>query len=142
MGVDDLGRPPGVLGGDLRGDEHRGVAERPGVEDRGHLADDALVDQLLDAGDRLLFAGPGAGRDLGVGPAGDRERALHQVEQALVEIVERDRRSVLSAAELGRGLAARWASSLAFAGRARVIRLRRGGGGLSYRSHRAASLAW
>jgi hypothetical protein len=31
----------------------------------------------------------------------DREGALHRVEQALVEVVERDRRAVLAGAELG-----------------------------------------
>ena len=53
MGVDDLGRPVRVLGVDLGGDEHRGVAERAGVEDRRDLADDPAVEQAL--GPRLEF---------------------------------------------------------------------------------------
>ena len=47
--VDDLRGAPGVLGIDLRGDEHRAVAERARVVDRRDLADDALVEQPLDA---------------------------------------------------------------------------------------------
>jgi hypothetical protein len=36
-----------------------------------------------------------------IGARRDRELALHQVEQALVELVERDRGAVLSGAQLG-----------------------------------------
>ena len=45
VGVDHLRRPMGVLGVDLRGHQHRGVAERARVEDRRHLADDPLLQQ-------------------------------------------------------------------------------------------------
>ena len=44
--VDDLRRPPRVLGVDLRRDEHRPVAERARVEDRRDLADDPVVEQV------------------------------------------------------------------------------------------------
>jgi hypothetical protein len=46
---------PRVLGVDLGGDEHRGVAERARVEDRRDLADDALVEQALHAREHLLL---------------------------------------------------------------------------------------
>ena len=55
VGVDDLGRLPGVLGVDLGGHEHRAVAESAGVVDRRDLADDPLVEQALDAGEHLLL---------------------------------------------------------------------------------------
>jgi len=53
VGVDDLGGPVGVLGVDLGGDQHRGVAQRARVEDRRDLADDAPVEQPLDALEHL-----------------------------------------------------------------------------------------
>jgi len=112
--VDDLGRPPRVLGVDLGGDEHRRVAQRAGVEDRGHLADDPVVEQPLHALQRLGLLDAGLGGDVLVGPRGEREVPLHQVEQALVGRVERDCRAVLARAQLG----------------------------ARYRSHSAASLAW
>ena len=99
--VDDVRRPPRVLGVNLGRDQHRGVAEGAGVEDRGDLADDALVEELLDAGDRFLFGNSGRGGDVLVGPSRDREAALHQVQQALVEVVERGRRAVLAGTKLG-----------------------------------------
>ncbi len=43
---------------------------------------------------------PGQARHVLVGARVEREAALHQVEQLLVELVERDRRAVLAAAEL------------------------------------------
>ncbi len=52
--VDDLRGAVRVLGVDLGGDEHRRVAERARVEDRRDLADDALVEQPLDARHHLL----------------------------------------------------------------------------------------
>ena len=100
--VDDPRRAPRVLGVDLRRDEHRAVAERAGVEDRRDLADDALVDELSDARQHALLGHLERRRDRRVGPRLDREAALHRVEQALVEVVERDRRAVLAGADLGR----------------------------------------
>ena len=100
--VDDPRGAPRVLGVDLRRDEHRAVAERAGVEDRRDLADDALVDELADARQHALLGHLERRRDGRVGPRLDREAALHRVEQALVEVVERDRRAVLAGAELGR----------------------------------------
>ena len=71
--VDDVGRPPRVLGIDLGRDQHRRVAERAGVEDRRDLADDPLVEQVLDAGDHLLLGDAGLGGHVLVGTRGDRE---------------------------------------------------------------------
>ena len=99
--VDDLRGAPGVLGVDLGRDEHRAVAERAGVEDRSDLADDPLVGELLDAREHLLLGHLERARDRRVRPRLDREGALHRVEQALVEVVERDRRAVLARAQLG-----------------------------------------
>ena len=101
MLVDDVGGAPRVLGVDLGGDEHRGVAERARVEDRGYLADDALVEKALDSFHRLDFFDPGFGRDVLVWARCDRKPALHEVQQALVEIVERGRGPVLAGAQLG-----------------------------------------
>jgi hypothetical protein len=92
--------------------EHRAVAEHARVEDRRDLADDALVEQPPGAAQHLVLGELRHARDLGVGALGEREAALHQVEQALVGLVQRDGGAVLAAARLG------------------------------YRSQRAASLAW
>ena len=48
----------------------------------------------------LVLGDARLGRDVLEGLGRDREAALHQVEQALVEVVERDRGAVLAAAEL------------------------------------------
>ena len=98
--VDDLGRPPGVLGIDLRRHQHRAVAEHSRVEDRRDLADDALVQQALGSGQNLLLGHACELRHVLVGSGGDREAALEQVEELAVELVERDRRPVLSAPNL------------------------------------------
>jgi hypothetical protein len=68
------GRAVRVLRVDLRGDEHRREAERPRVEDRRDLADDAPVEQALDAGHHLLLRQPRALGD-------SQERALHEAER-------------------------------------------------------------
>src|ERR1019366_2472488 len=130
--VDHVGRPPGIVGIDLGGDQHRRVAQRAGVEDRRDLADDALVEQTLNAVHYLLLGDPGGARDVLIGLAGDREAALHQVEQALVQVVELDRRAVLAAAELGAVLAPGRGVPR---GLGRAVRR-------AYCSHPAASLAW
>ena len=65
--VDDSRRAVRVLGVDLGGDEHRAVAERARVEDRRDLADDALVQQVLDARHRLVLGDPGQLGDARVG---------------------------------------------------------------------------
>jgi hypothetical protein len=101
-----------VLGVDLRGHQHRAVAEHARVEDRRDLADDALVQQPPRAAQHLVLGQLGQAGHLGVWALGQREAALEQVEQALVGVVEGDGRAVLAAARLG------------------------------YRSHAAASLAW
>ena len=100
MLVDDVRGAPRVLRVDLGGDEHRGVAERTRIEDRRDLADDPLVEELLDAGDHLVLGDVRLGRDVLERFRCDWEAALHEVEQALVEVVERDRGAVLAAAEL------------------------------------------
>jgi len=100
--VDDLRRPPRVLGVDARGDEHRAVAERARVEDRGDLADDPRVDQLPHAGEDAVLWHLERLRDRRVRARLDRERALHRVEQPAVEVVERDGRAALAAADLRR----------------------------------------
>ena len=100
MFVDHLCRPVGILGVDLRRHQHRGVAECARVEDRRHLADDALVEQPLNASHHLGFGHVRLRGDVLVGTNGDREAPLHQVEQPAVEVVERDRRAVLAAAGL------------------------------------------
>ncbi len=102
VGVDDLCGAVGILRIDLGRDQHRGVAERARVEDRRDLADDALVKQVLHARHHLALLHPGELGHTQVGARLDREAALHQVEQALVELVERDRRAVLAAAALSR----------------------------------------
>jgi hypothetical protein len=100
--VDDLRRAPRVLGIDLGRHQHRAVAQRAGVVDGRDLADDALVDELLHARQDALLGHLERPRDRGVRARLDREGALHRVEQALVEVVERDRRTVLARSELGR----------------------------------------
>ncbi len=100
VGVDDLRRAVRVLGVDLGGDEHRLVAERPGVEDRGDLADDALVEQALGAAHRLARLRLGLLGDRPERLGGEREARLQQVHQPLVGLVERDRRAVLARADL------------------------------------------
>jgi hypothetical protein len=115
--VDDRGRPVRVLRVDLRGDQHRAVAEHAGIEDRRHLADDPLVDQAGDAAKHLLLGHLGGARDRRVRARVEREAALHQVQQALVQLVQRDGGAVPAAA----GLRAR--------------------GRLPQRSHSATSLA-
>ncbi len=101
VSVDHLRCAMRVLGVNLGGDQHRGEAESARVEDRGDLADDALVEQVLYSRQHLVFVDPG---ELGHPPVGerlDREAALHQVEQAPVEVIERYRRTVLAAPGLG-----------------------------------------
>jgi hypothetical protein len=98
--VDDLGGPPGVLRVHLGGDEHRAVAEHARVEDRRDLADDALVEEPLRSGQNLLLGQLGEPSDGRVRSRRDREAALEQVQEPLVELVERDGRAVLSAPNL------------------------------------------
>jgi hypothetical protein len=86
---------------DLGRHQHRPVAEHAGVVDRGDLADDPLVEEALGAAQDLVLGDPGQAGDLGVGPLGQREASLQQVEQLAVALVERDRRAVLATARLG-----------------------------------------
>ncbi len=102
VAVDDLRRAVGILRIDLRSHEHRGVAERPRIEDRGDLTDDALLKQGADALHHLPLCNVGQLRNLPVWTRRDREAALHEVEQPAIELVERDRRAVLAATRLGR----------------------------------------
>ena len=90
----------GLLGVDLGGDEHRRVAERARVEDRRDLADDALVEQVLDALEHLVLGRPASSATRGERARLEREAALHQVQELLVGLVERDGGAVL-ARELG-----------------------------------------
>ena len=143
--VDDLRRAVRVLGVDLRRDEHRGVAERARVEDRRDLADDPLVQQALHAAHHLLLVDLGKRGHVLIGPRRDRKAALHQVQQLAVEIVQRNRRAVLAAAQLRRRR--RRARAVGNVGERRLGggRLRRCRLGLGHdcsASHRAASLAW
>ena len=101
MRVDDLGRAPGVLGVDLRGHEHRAVAERARVEDRSDLADDAVVKQALNVGQHLLLGDSGGLGYAQVGTRVQREAALHQVQQLAVGVAERHGGTVRAAAQLG-----------------------------------------
>jgi hypothetical protein len=96
----DLGGAPRVLGVDLRGDEHRAVAERARVVDRGDLADDPVGEQRLDAGEDLLLGDARLAGHGGVRPRLEREAALHEVEQLALDVLERARRAVLAAADL------------------------------------------
>ena len=106
--VDDLGRAPGVLGIDLGRDQHRAVAEHARVEDRRDLADDALVEQPLRSGQNLLLGHARPARPpRRTGARRDREAALEQVQQPLVQLVERDGGAVLSAPHLGYRLSQR-----------------------------------
>jgi len=101
MRVDDPRRPPGVVGVDLRGDQHGPVAEYARVVDRRDLADDPLVEQPPRAAKHLVL---GDLRELGdarEGPRRQREAALEQVEESLVELVQGDRRAAPAAADLG-----------------------------------------
>ena len=99
--VDHVGGAPRVLGIDLGGDEHRRVAERARVEDRCDLADDPLVEQAAYAVHHVRFRDARLLCHVLVRPWRDREAALHEVQQPLVEIVERGRRAVLAGTQLG-----------------------------------------
>jgi hypothetical protein len=101
--VDHVGGAVRVLRVHLGGDEHRRVAERPRVVDRGDLADDALVDEVGDPAQDLVLGEPGELRDPRIGARLEWEGALHQVHDPAVGVVQRDRRAVLAAAELGGG---------------------------------------
>jgi hypothetical protein len=98
--VDDRGGALRVLAVDLGGDQHRVVAERPGVEDRGDLADDAPVEQAADAGERIVELQLRLGGEKGEGLGVEREARLQQVHQPLVGLVERDRGAVAARARL------------------------------------------
>jgi hypothetical protein len=87
---------------DLRGHQHRAVAERPRVEDRRDLADDAAVEQALDALHDVGLLEARERGDVRERPLHERELPLHQVQQLLVGLVERDGRSVAAAADLHR----------------------------------------
>ena len=100
VGVDDRRRPLRVLGVDLGRDQHRLVAERPGVEDRRDLADDPLVEQAPGAGEDVVELHLRLGGDQREGLGVEREARLQQVHQPLVGLVERDRGAVLAAAGL------------------------------------------
>ena len=101
VGVDDPRGALGVLRVDLGGDQHRRIAERPGVEDRRDLADDPLVEQPLGARLNLVhrqlrLAGDGRER-----LALQREARLEQVQEQLVGRVQRHRGARLARASLG-----------------------------------------
>jgi hypothetical protein len=129
VGVDHVGGAPRVLRVDLGRDQHRGVAQGAGVEDRRDLADDALVDELLDALQGLLLGHLRLCRHVLVGAQRDRKLPLHEVQKPLVQLAEDNGGALLAAAQLG---------SVAGAGGLAGI----GGPGSVYCSHREASLAW
>jgi hypothetical protein len=112
--VDHLRGALRVLGVDLRRHEHRREAERARVEDRRDLADDPLVDQVLDAAHDLVLAHLGRACDARVRARLERESALHEVEELLVELVERDGGAVLAASRLGLGYWSQVAASFAW----------------------------
>ena len=119
VGVHDPRSAVRVLRVDLGGHEHRAVAEHARVEDRRDLAHDALVEQPLRRGASTSSSLTSAmRRDVGIGRGDEREAALHQVQQPLVQLVQRHGGAVLARAHLGHG--------------------RR----LPHRSHPAASFAW
>ena len=101
MRVDQLGGAVRVLGIDLRRDEHRRIAERARVEDRRDLANDARVEQALNARENLRFLDTRKRRHVLVGARGDRKAPLHEVQELAIEVVERDRRAALAGASLG-----------------------------------------
>jgi hypothetical protein len=121
VGVHDLGGAVRVLRVDLRGDEHRLVAQRARVEDRRDLPDDPLVEQAPGARHDLVLGDPGQLPDAQERARLQREAALEQVEQLAVEVVERDRGAVAARADLGG---------------------RGGCAGRRHASHPATSLAW
>jgi hypothetical protein len=100
--VDDLRRAVRDLRVDLGGDEHRAVAERARVEDRRDLADDAAVEQALHAPHDLALLEPGQPGDVGERAPYERELPLHQVQELLVGVVERDGGPITAAAGLHR----------------------------------------
>jgi hypothetical protein len=100
MRVDHLGGPPRVLGIDPRRDQHRAIAEHARVEDRRDLADDPLLEQPRGSGQNLGLRHTRELGNRGVRPPRDREIALEQVQQPLVQLVERDGGAVLSAPNL------------------------------------------
>jgi hypothetical protein len=112
--VDELRRTVRVGRVDLRGDEHRRVAERAGVEDRRDLADDPLVEQARDAGQNLRLGQPRALGDQGERAPIEREAALHQIEQLLVGLVERYRGATRARAHLRPGYLSHPATSFAW----------------------------
>src|SRR4029079_10495442 len=79
-----------VRGVDLGRHEHRAVAERARVEDRRELADDALVEQALDTRHNVGLRNAGEFGNVRKRALGEGEAALHQVEQLLVGLVQRD----------------------------------------------------
>src|SRR5215210_6981042 len=100
MRVDDLGRPPRVVGVDPRRHQHRAVAEHARVENRRDLADDALVQEPLGSAQNLLLRELRQLRHVRIGARRYREAALEQVQELAVEVVERDRGAILSAPNL------------------------------------------
>jgi hypothetical protein len=89
-----------VLGVDFGGHQHRLIAERAGVEDRGDLADDPLVEQAPGAGEDVVQVQFRLGGDQGEGLGIEREARLQQVHQPLVGLVQRDRGAVPAGAGL------------------------------------------
>jgi hypothetical protein len=101
--VHDLRRAVRVLGVDLGRHEHGPVAERARVEDRRDLADDAVVEEALGSREHLLLGHLGQLGNAQVRPRLEREAALEQVQQPLVQLVERDGGAALARARLRAG---------------------------------------
>ena len=77
-----------AVGVDLRGDERRAVAERPGVEDRRQLAQHAELLHLGDPRAHLGFGDAEALAERRERPRLEGEVPLHRVEQLAVELFE------------------------------------------------------
>jgi hypothetical protein len=110
VGVDDLRRPPRVLRVDLGRHEHGAVAEGARVEDRRDLADDAGVQEPRTSARTSASGAPRAAATAAYGRGLEGERALHEVQEALVALGERDGRAVLALADLRRHCSHRAAS--------------------------------
>ena len=96
--VDDLRRAVGVLRVHLRRHQHRVEAERAGVEDRRDLADDPPVEQALRPLERVVHGDPRLVGDRAERLGHELEARLQEVHEALVRLVERDRRAALARA--------------------------------------------
>jgi len=99
----ELRRAVRVVRVDLGRDQHRRVAERAGVEDRRDLADDRLSSRYWNPLHDLVLTDLREPRDVRERLLAQGEGALHQVQEFLVGLVERDGRAVAPGTDLGAG---------------------------------------